>query len=276
MKRMGRFGVPKKYSKIKAMKIALVADMHYGKDINYPNYKGVDYVNNLGKTLKDKGQEVSEHLKKYDLVVNLGDVFANQTHENDRENFREALKFLGDLGRPVIHVIGNHESHRITHAELAEDIGQAHTYYSLDAGGFHHVVLHTVRESESSANPYLVGDEQMKWLAEDLKETALKTLVYVHVPIDEQSLADNYYFSEHPERGLVENRKEIRAVLEAQGNVLAVFSGHLHFYHMETINGIPYITVPSISENDGAGKPFMQYLSVALEGEKISFETVKI
>lgn len=258
------------------MKIAIIADMHYGKDINYPHYGTVDYVNNFGQTVKDRGQEISERLKKYDLIVNLGDVFANQTHENDRQNFREALKFLEDLGKPVIHVIGNHESHRITHAELAEDIGQTRTYYSLDVGGFHHVVLHPIRKDESSSNPYLIGEEQMKWLAEDLKETALKTLVYVHVPIDEQSLEDNYYFSKHPERGLVENRKEIRSVLEAQGNVLAVFSGHLHFYHEEIINGIPYITVPSMSENDGTGKPFMQYLSVALDGEKISFETIKI
>jgi hypothetical protein len=58
--------------------------------------------------------------------------------------------------------------------------------------------------------------------------------------------------------------------------VLAVFNGHLHFYNEAIINNIKYVTVPSLTENNGAGKPFMQYVSVITDGKDISYSLEEI
>src|SRR5882724_2253418 len=142
------------------MKIAILSDMHYGRDTNHLKTGGADYVNTFGKYLKDHKAEILEHLKRYDFIVNLGDLFADEEVEKDRENYREALAFLRSSGHPVISAIGNHESRRLNRAEMAKFIGQERTFYSLDFRGFHHIILDPVRENELGTDPYLINNEQ--------------------------------------------------------------------------------------------------------------------
>jgi alkaline phosphatase len=71
----------------------------------------------------------------------------------------------------------------------------------------------------------------------------------------------------------VENRAEVRAVLEASGKVIAVFNGHLHRNNMWTHNGIPYFTLQSCVEDvSNTGTPSKSYTIVTVEGEKVSVD----
>ena len=121
-----------------------------------------------------------------------------------------------------------------------------------------------------------VSKEQIDWLKEDIKKTSLPVIVYCHFLLTEQSSKDNYYFG--PFEGnmvLVEERKDIRKILEDSKKVLLVLNGHMHFYHKEEINGINYLTAPSVCENNGNEKPAGEYLELLIDENNIVEENLK-
>jgi len=108
-------------------------------------------------------------------------------------------------------------------------------------------------------DPYLIREDQKKWLTKSLNETKFPTLIYLHHPIDDQSMENNYYFKNRPQSSCVSNRGEVRSILEKSEKVVAVFNGHTHFFSAQEVNGIRYITVPSFAENNGEHKPNLQF-----------------
>ena len=116
----------------------------------------------------------------------------------------------------------------------------------------------------------------MQWLSDSLENTNFPTVIYIHHPLDEQSMENNYYFRERPERSCVSNRKEVRKMLEDSGKVVAVFNGHTHFFHEQTINNIQYITVPSFAENNGNYEPAQSYAIADFSNTKIQVEILKL
>lgn len=111
----------------------------------------------------------------------------------------------------------------------------------------------------------------MQWL-DSLKNTNFPTIIYIHHPLDEQSMENNYYFRERPEKSCVSNREEVRNMLKDSGKVVVVFSGHTHFFHEQTIDNIQYITVPSFAENNGNHEPAQTYVIADFSGPKIQIE----
>jgi len=252
------------------MKILFISDIHYGKDTNY---SGEDYINSFGSQFENFSEKIRSLILEHDLTINLGDLIYNINQENDLILFKKAISLLGK-NKPIKHVLGNHDFRNLNKAQLIKIIGEIKTYYSFDFGNYHHIVLDSFQNSKIWAGG--IDNKQILWLKEDLDKTNLSALIYSHYPLDNQSLDDNYYFKNKPQRAFCENKEEVRSILESSNKVLAVFSGHLHFYNQETINGILYTTVPSFSENDGQGKPKAECLSVDLENNKISILIKKL
>jgi alkaline phosphatase len=169
--------------------------------------------------------------------------------------------------------LGNHDVRNIPREKWAELVGVDNSYYSFDLGGYHHVVLDGNRTEPRG--PLYIREEQMKWLEEDLAKTNLRTLVYCHFPMDNQNMDSNYYFKEHPETASLGNKVYVRTILRKSGKVLAVFSGHTHFFSQQTIDSIIYCTAPSFSENNGDHEPNGQYAIVSIEGDKVEIEIKK-
>ena len=61
----------------------------------------------------------------------------------------------------------------------------------------------------------------------------------------------------------VKNNGEVRKVLEASGDVLAVFQGHSHQNDLKTIGGIHYCTLRAMVE--GSGEPQNGYSAMTVE-----------
>ncbi len=256
------------------MKIFLITDIHHGEDTNYERLGGLEYVNVYGAQFRDIIPKLYSEIESCDLVVNLGD-FIHDTGPEDMETYKEAMKLL-ETNTTTKHVRGNHDSWNITKEEWAALIGEDKSYYDFDLGGYHHIVLDCNRAENKASVPYLISEEQREWLKSSLEKTSLKTLVYLHHPVDEQSMENNYYFKDHPERSSVTNKIEVTSLLEASQKVLAVFTGHTHFLSDQTVNGIRYITVPSFGENDGSHKPNAKYAIVSLEGDTIEVEIKQV
>ncbi len=255
------------------MKILIFTDIHYGEDTNHPRAGSAEYINSFGSHVDAFVPKINALAEEYDLVINLGDLIHDINADQDLVEYKKAVQLFGKK-TPIKHVLGNHDTHYLSREQLVEVMGESKPYYSFDLGGYHHVVLDSFRESVNENSK--IDPVQTHWLQEDLNKTNLSTIVYCHFPLDNQSVEDNYYFKGKPERAFIENKEEIRSLLEASSKVLTVFSGHLHFFHQEEINGITYITIPAFTENDGNHAPKAEYLDVTLEDKQVSVEVKKI
>jgi len=174
---------------------------------------------------------------KADFIIQLGDFC--RPYDRNLEFLRIWNSFPGEKH----HVIGNHETDGgFTREESAEFLGSPARYYSFDKNGFHFVILdgNDVNPSPEKASGYprFIGDEQKKWLINDLKSTKTETIIFSHQSLE----ADG-----------IENREEIRKILEDENEsthskkIIACFSGHHHTDYSVSINGIYYIQINSMS-----------------------------
>jgi alkaline phosphatase len=95
----------------------------------------------------------------------------------------------------------------------------------------------------------------------------------MHHPISDQDLTGCFWFEGLSHKAFVENREEVRAILEASGKVRAVFNGHLHRNNMWVHNNIPYFTIQSCVEDvDNSGRPSKSFAVVTLDSDSISVQ----
>jgi len=188
----------------------------------------------------------------------LGDfVDAGPGKEADLKYLYAARKVFEGFPGPRHFILGNHCLARLTKREFlaacGAKTGEDETpsgHYSFDRGSYHFVVLDANFKQDGS--PYAAGnfswtdtwisESQLKWLAGDLKEASDKKVVaLVHQNLDKEDDPHG-----------VKNAPDVRKILEAAGNVLAVFQGHLHSGGYRKIGGIHYCTLRATVEGAGA------------------------
>ena len=151
-----------------------------------------------------------------DFICQLGDFC--QPHARNRGFLEQWRQFNG----PRYHVLGNHDMDGgFTREQTVAYLSMPGKYYSFDKKGIHVVVLDGNEPGgKSKGYKRYIADEQLRWLAADLKATPLPTIVFSHQTLDSASG--------------VENSEAVRKVLEAartetgQKKVVACFCGHHH------------------------------------------------
>ncbi len=210
-----------------------------------------------------------------DFIVNLGDLIEDVEPEVDRQRYARGVELLEEGGCPVVHVAGNHDRARIEDAQLRQMWGMppsGHLYRSFDAAGVHLVVLAT---HETKDVDVTIDEQQLEWLREDLAQTSLPSIVLMHHSAADQDVRANRWFCKAPHLCLVKQRKHLRAVLAESGRVSLVLNGHLHWNHLQVINGIPYLTLQSLVENldeDAPGRPAAAFAVVRAHGAHVHVE----
>jgi len=87
----------------------------------------------------------------------------------------------------------------------------------------------------------------------------------VHHKADNQDVSDNLYFGEDKEAKIfLGNKNLLRKIFEDDNKVRLVIHGHTHFSHQEVINGITYLTIPSLTENNTKGEPCERYTEITI------------
>jgi alkaline phosphatase len=167
-----------------------------------------------------------------------------------------AERALAAFEGPRYHVNGNHDNDY-----LGKDDFRAHvtdtgiaggaSYYSFDRNGIHFIVLDANFTSAGysySGVPSAAGfgyawqdtnvpSEEVAWLRADLASTALPVIVLTHQYLKPPAASDPRFLPQLT----VANAAEVRQVLEVNGRVLAVFSGHWHGGGFGQQNGITYV-----------------------------------
>jgi Icc protein len=227
------------------LRFALVSDVHFGPEVRFEGK--LRKLSHHAPALLERFVERMNRDFRPDFVVNLGDCIEDENHGADVERYQQFLKTLAPLEAPLYHIAGNHESYNLSDAELGELWGrEGPLYYSLDLHGFHFVMLRSLERKDIAID---VSEEQLDWLRADLGAAVHPAIVFVHHPLCELALDETRWFARQPHLCRVANRRRVREVLEQSGKVRAVFNGHVHWHHLSTVSGIPYVTQQSLIEN---------------------------
>ncbi len=258
---------------VKELVIAFVSDLHFGPEARFQG--------KLRKLTAEAGRLMREALAKIDadakpdMLVNLGDDIEDEGPEADRARYAECQAILRTFPARLVNVAGNHDTIHLSSADLLALWGEPRRerlYMSFDYEGHHFVVLHTQERKDLDVR---VDDEQLAWLETDLASTTLPTIVFMHHSAADQDLRGNPWFEGAPNICLVRERRKVRALFRASGRVVLVMNGHLHWNHVDVIDGIPYVTVQSLVENlddDAPGRPAAAYAIARLSTKRVVVE----
>jgi len=250
------------------LKIAFISDVHIGPS-GY--HKGIQRkLTENAEPYLNKFVERFSKTKNIVFAVQLGDLIQDSDLETDRTNYQKGITIFNKSPKSVHHVVGNHELVNLSTEEIQQTLGLESLYYSFDLGHYHFVILFShVRFPETPGG--IITDNQLVWLQKDLAITNKSTFVFTHQSLADQDLTGNPWFEGYPEDCLVENRVEVRRLLNASGKVAAVVNGHLHWNHVDWHDGIPYITVQSATENiDNAGTPAHAWGVMEIRGKSFT------
>lgn len=218
---------------------------------------------------RDSDEKLAEFVKaiteaRPDFAICLGDfVDKGRTVAEEMAYLKHIDAVYRKLDHPRHYALGNHDLATLTKAQFLKAVGMPAAHYAFDAGPFHCIVLDANYTEDFT--PYGAGNfhwtdtwvppDEQKWLAADLKQTQRKTLVFLHQCLDDDRGAHG-----------VKNGRDVRAILEASGKVLAVFNGHNHRGAYREINGIHYFTLRAMVEGPGLDNNAFALIRVAADG----------
>jgi hypothetical protein len=176
--------------------------------------------------------------------ITLGDIVANHLYL-----YRGYNDAVSKVGIPFFNIVGNHD----LDTDAANDRDSDETFHrhfgpnycSWNYGNVHFVALDTV-EWQGSRYRGAIGDQQLAWLAEDLKHVPKERLIVLgmHIPIWDPGGRDCH------------DRQQLLDLLEDRARVLAL-TGHNH-QHLHTF-------FTSEQGWHGAGQ-FHQLMTAAVSG----------
>lgn len=259
--------------------LGLISDLHFGLETRHQGKlrKLTREAPKLAKAFVERMNTVVQP----DLVVNLGDDIEDEDREADLARYAGCMKVLAPLHAETMHVAGNHDTVHLTHADLREAWGSGpwdrplsrlDLRYSFQRGGFHFIVLHTHEKQDVEIT---LGEVQLRWLEQELAAATLPVVILMHHSAAEQDLRGNYWFEGREHVALVKERFYMRALLRMSGKVRLVLNGHVHWNHLDVIDGIPFVTVQSLIENldeDAPGRPAAAHAVVRLDVHRTIIE----
>jgi len=249
--------------------LGFVTDLHFGPAA-YHDGKLRKLTHHAAELTRGVVRAMNEEVKP-DVLVNLGDDIEDESRAADIARYTECQEILRTANAELLNVAGNHDTIHLTRDDLAKVWKrEGPLFYSVDRGGHHLAILHTIERKDVDVR---IPHAQLEWLAADLAKTSLPVIVLMHHSASEQDLDDSFWFNGLAHLALVQERAELRKILEDSKKVRAVFNGHVHRNHLDVINGIPYVTFQSLIENldeDAPGRPAAAYAVAKVDRTRIT------
>ncbi len=182
------------------------------------------------------------------FIVELGDfIDAAESVATEQSYLKTVSRAFAAAPGEKHYVLGNHCVYTLTKEEFLGGVGREKSYYAFDQGGLHFIILDSCFRSDGApygrknfqwTDPNIPAAE-LDWLQSDLQANNRPTVVFAHQRLD----VSNHYG--------VKNAADVRRVLEASGQVSAVFQGHSHQNDYREINGVHYCTLAAMVEGSG-------------------------
>lgn len=236
------------------MKVAVINDIHVGKCL----------VHN-GK-IRASSHLVEERLEMYlkriiqqhspDLLINLGDLIRSEDRDADLKKYKRLISCFKQVKLPVIHLLGNQELKKLTKEDI-QNIWHENGFYQNSYGSIKLNKLTLIwlglQINISAEKVFTLPKTELEWLKIKLRETSSPTIIFTHCPIDDHNVDGNFFYEalDNRKKNLLffENQEEIRSIITSSGCVIAVIQAHLHYFHTNVLDTIPYITCPAMADN---------------------------
>lgn len=233
------------------LRFGIVTDSHYADR----EPAGTRYYRESLAKMVEAMEEMNK--LKVNFVIHLGDFkdeSSNPTEETTLLYLKKQEEAFAKFKGPRYHVLGNHDADSISKQQflgnvLNTGIVNDKSYYSFDNKGIHFIVLDA--DFKTDGSPYENGNfvwtdsfipqQQLQWLRDDLAQTKLPVIVFVHQLLDD---VNDHDFC-------VKNAKQVREVLQESKKVLAVFQGHRHEERYNKMEGIHFCTLPGMVDYSG-------------------------
>ena len=239
------------------LKVGLLTDLHFADK----KTAGTRHYRDSLVKIKEAVKIFNE--KKITFGVELGDFIDRAVDVPTELRYLNAIeKEYKKLKADRHYVIGNHCVDTLTKKQFLKNCGAKREYYSFDKNGFHFVILDACFKKDGT--PYgnknftwtdtWIPQQEQKWLIKDLKKTKLPVIIFAHQRLDK--------IDAHG----VKNSPQIRKILEARGDIVAVFQGHSHKNDIRWLKGIPYITLSAAVEGPGIKNGAYSVLDIYSDG----------
>ena len=203
-----------------------LSDAHWG-------FNGPKVNPDAGGTLQKAVAAVNSLEQVPDFIIFTGDLTHTTDDPKERRSrmaqFREIVSQLNV--KNVRFIPGEHDASLDNGAAYQEFFGQTH--YTFDHKGVHFIVLDNVSDPAAK-----IGDEQLAWLADDLKKQAkdANIVVFAHRPL----------FDLYPQWDwATRDGNQAIEMLMPYTNV-TVFYGHIHQEHHHTTGHIAHHSAKSL------------------------------
>lgn len=223
----------------------------YISDAHIQQVEGARFVRNWDRGLIRAVAEANLLDPKPDFVVFGGDL----AQMGNRAELDHGREILAGLRYPIRAVMGEHDYYLDLGAHWSELFGPQ--WYSFDHKGVHFVVLNSVLTTDEWTNkrwpdgarrmaemagldnpngsPFMVGEAQRKWLADDLAKVARTTplVVLSHSPLQKIYKGWNFW---------TEDAEQVQALLAPFDQVNVIY-GHVHQIQYNQIGRISFNSV---------------------------------
>ena len=224
-----------------AMKLGIFTDPHYSS-------QDITCGNRYNNQSLRKIQEAYDCFTKEncDLVVCLGDLTDTEdTHEKELENLKQIAKIIEKAPMDTICVMGNHDAFAYTAEEFYHILSGCKpqnrtlddvTLVFLDTC-FYKDGTHYMPGGGDWTDTFLPNPAALQ---NTLDETKNKIYIFLHQNTDLTVRDDHRLF----------NAEDVSKIIERSGKVRTVFQGHYHPGQTSQHNGVQYITLPAMCEDE--------------------------
>ena len=224
---------------VNALKLAAVTDIHHGRNDE------TKYGTRALELLEHALGEI-EALAP-DLLIDLGDRITDENVDEDRRLSAEVIERFRATAVPRAHLLGNHDIEFLDAGEQEREFGCSLQSHSRHLNGWQ--LIFWKADPTYRRGNLRIPDADMRWLERELSAASYPAVVFTHVPMDGGSMHGNYYFDRDPDgRAHHYNVEEARRIITAGSNVVLAVAGHTHWNRLNTIDGVHFVTIQSLTE----------------------------
>lgn len=252
-------------ARAETLKIGFVTDWEYGTKKEYDH----KLPRKAPKYLKRAVNHFNKSFKP-DYVIGGGDYILSRGVS--KKKAAKQLRYINNIFRksiaPRLYCIGNHDVSDLSKEEVQQNLGIDYLHSITDINGMRIITMDTNYKSANAKGfgvTGIVSDEELEWL-ESALNTELPAVVFSHhspvQTVDGNILRTNIYSADR-----------VRGVLEKNGNVVAVFSGHHAVNYSAEVNGINYVIINNLTDKKAKGS--FANITVEKTGKFVSVNATK-
>ena len=225
-------------------RLAFVTDIHHGRDS--ATKKG-----SAALALLDEFRRFATDAR-VDAVIDMGDRISDVDRETDLGLEREVAAAFASFTLPRFHIVGNHDRDFLSVADNEAIFGQDLTYRCIDLGSWR-IAFWQADSRIRRPGGFVYSEADATWLAATVAAADRPLLVVSHVPVSGHSQIGNYYFERNPESATYPGAARLREILRGANVPLAWISGHVHWNTVTKVDGMPHLTLQSLTEGFTTG-----------------------